>query len=376
MKIVIDLTPLDDHFSGIERYAASLAAELIRNQENAFVLVFKNRIPAMFGSAVKQSNVQAMVVRGKNRLLFNQLKLPAALAAVRADMFLFLAFPEPVLMMKRNVLTAIHDIGCWDCPETMKRLSCLYFRISYRAALIKRRRILTVSEFTRRRLVERLKAKEERIALVRDGVNEKFLKYERDPSKESEVRARCGLPERYILSLSTLEPRKNLHLLVRAYRNLIVCGEICEDLVLVGRKGWKMETLLSGIEPEVQKRIHFTGFVEDCDLPSIYAMASLFVFPSRYEGFGLPPLEALSCGTPVLSSDAASLTEVLGGAVEYFESENLSALEAGMIRMLRMDEDALCRRRRAGRERAAMFRWDAEAEKLEMLLRKIGEGAK
>lgn len=232
-----------------------------------------------------------------------------------------------------------------------------------------------MSEFTRNRLIDRLNVNPERIALIRDGIDEKFLKYQRDEMREKEMRERYHLPECFILSLSTLEPRKNLRLLVEAYQSMVLRGEICEDLVLVGRKGWKIDDLLKGIAPEVQRRIHFTGFVSDDDIPSIYSMAKVFVFPSKYEGFGLPPLEAMACGTPVISSDAASLPEVLGSAAVYFRSESREDLEDAMFRFLRMEGEALKQMRAAGRKRAAMFCWSTEAQKLEVLLRRIKEEA-
>ncbi len=368
MKILIDLTPLYDHFSGIERYAACLTQAMIRNRKNTFILVFRNEVSPMFREAEALDHVETMVVSGGNRLIFNQLILPLALMKQRADAYLFLAFPAPVLLMKKNMVSAIHDIGCWDCPECMKAESRWYFRISYRAALLKDRKTLTVSDFSRRRIMERLHVRPDRLELIYDGTDEKFLNYAPDEAAEACIREKYQLPARYILSLSTLEPRKNLRLLIEAYQRLVRAGAVQEELVLVGRKGWKIDDLMKGVDEEAAARIRFTGFVDDEDLPAIYGMARLFVFPSRYEGFGLPPLEAMACGAPVLSSDASSMPEVLGDAAAYFRSEDADALEKKITELLRLDDAQRGEMQEAGRSRARLFRWEREAEKLERML--------
>lgn len=364
MKIFIDLTALYDNFSGIERYAASLASALIRAGEHEYVLAFKNEIHPLFQGAIHLPHVTAEVISGGNRLVFNQLALPAALRKIKADCYLFMAFPVPLLSMKRNMIGTLHDICCWDCPESMKALSKWYFRISQRVALIKCRKVLTISEFSRRRIMERLHARAQKIELIYCAAGEAFMNFEKNPAADDELRKKYALPERFVLSLSTLEPRKNLRLLVEAYQQLVHEGDMQDELVLVGRKGWKIDNLLEGIDQPVRERIHFTGFVQDEDLPGIYGLARLFVFPSKYEGFGLPPLEAMACGTPVLSSDAASMPEVLGDAAEYFPSGNRDMLANRMKHLLAMDDVQLAAYGSKGRERARHFDWTKEADKL------------
>lgn len=363
MKILIDLTSLADNFSGIERYAASLTTEMVKDNESSFILIFKDKIHPIFEEVQFQKNVRAIVLKRCNKLIFNQIKLPLMINKYKADCYLFLAFPVPVLLFKKNMISTIHDLCCWDCPETMNGLSKWYFRISHKVAVHKCKNIVTISKFSEDRIVDKLIYNRNKLWLVYCGIDEKFLNYKKNDRKEN-VKMKYNLPERYILSLSTLEPRKNLRLLVKAYRKLVLKNRVDMPLVLAGRRGWKMDELLSDVEDNVKKNIIFTGFIDDEDLPAVYGGADLFVFPSKYEGFGIPPLEAMACGTPVLSSDAASLPEVLGDAAFYFENENGKELCKQIDKYMRIDEKARQTIIEQGYDQARKFSWQEQANKL------------
>lgn len=368
MKIVIDLTAIYDRFSGIERYAASLASEMVGHREHQFLLIFKNQVHPMFQEKIGQSNVTGVVIKGKNKLVFNQILLPWKLYGILADWYLFLAFPVPVLFFKKNIVSAMHDISCWDCPDTMKWLSKWYFRISHRTAMLKCKAIVTISDFSENRIAERLHYPKEKIWKIYCGVDRVFFERQGDRAVLERIREDYHLPEHYILSLSTLEPRKNLELLLKAYHELVLAGETKLPLVLAGRMGWKMEHFLDSVNETVRKNIIITGFIKEEELPYLYAGADVFIFPSRYEGFGLPPLEAMACGTPVLSSDAASMPEVLGEAAAYFESGNAEHLKEKIMALEDTDErDQMTAR---GKAQAKKYSWEKEAEKLILLMGK------
>lgn len=369
MKILIDLTSLADNFSGIERFAACLASEMIKNNNNQYILLFKEKIHPVFSEQKKSSHVEIVILQRCNKLIFNQIRLTMEIYKYKADAYLFLAFPVPVFLFRKNMISTIHDICCWDCPETMNGMSKWYFRLSHRIAMLKCKRIITISHFSEKRIVERLKYNKNKIWTIYCGVDEVFCQYHKAPS-DFEILKKYKLPRKYILSLSTLEPRKNLKLLVQAYEKITQNNVACVPLVLAGRKGWKIDELLSDIDPQVVKKILFTGFVDDEDLPVIYGNASLFVFPSMYEGFGIPPLEALTCGAKVLSSDASSLPEVLGQCACYFKSNDLKDLEDKLFYLIKNDDEENVAEEII-KDQLKKYDWKTEANKLLRLMKGI-----
>lgn len=368
MKISIDLTALDDNFSGIERYAACLSLELLKSKDINFILFFKNKIHPLFLTVADQTHIEVVIIPGQNKLIFNQLQLPWEMYKYKADWYLFMAFPVPLLFFRKNMVSTIHDICCWDCPETMKGLSKWYFRISHCVALKKCKAIMTISEYSENRIINRLRYRKDKIWRIYCGVDEKFFEHSIYLEKMEVVRKKYNLPEKYILSLSTLEPRKNLTMLIEAYHKAILSGCDLPKLVLAGRKGWKMDSILGQYSDSINDYVHFTGFIEDEDLPAVYRWADWFVFPSKYEGFGIPPLEAMACGTPVLSSDAASLPEVLGDAALFFESENCESLKSRLCSLQTISENEYKSMVTLGVSQAKKYDWYTETCKLQELL--------
>lgn len=362
MKICIDLTSLADNFSGIERFAACLALEMIDSTNNDFILVFKNNVHGMFSEKVKKNNVKTVILDKCNKLFFNQIRLPLALHKIKADCFLFLAFPVPVLSFKKNMISTIHDICCWDCPETMNERSKWYFRISHRIAVHKCKALITISEFSKHRIIDKLKVPEKKIWLIYCGISNKFSKS--DVIDEKYILKKYNIGKKYLLSLSTLEPRKNIKLLISAYQELIMEGYNLPELVLAGRRGWKMDDVLPFMEVDVKNKILFTGFIDDEDLPSVYTNALCFIFPSIYEGFGMPPLEAMSCGVPVICSDSSSLPEICGDAAVYFKSENKDDLKNKILQIINADSTDIEEMKINGLNQAAHFQWKNEARHL------------
>lgn len=364
MRVLIDLTSLADNFSGIERYAACLTEQMIKDMSVEYILIFKESIHPIFEQTVKQKNVNTVVLPRRNKLFFNQIVLPNAIRKITADWYLFLAFPVPVLLFKKNMVSTIHDICCWDCPDTMNGMSSIYFRISHRVALLKCKRIITISRFSESRIVEKLHYAPNKIWRIYCGVDNKFLNYQSSNYDFSSIKKKYNLPDHYILSLSTLEPRKNLNVLIKAYSKMLKNGDATLPLVLAGRTGWKMSRLLDSIDPMVKDKIIFTGFVDDEDLPCVYGSADIFVFTSMYEGFGIPPLEAMACGTKVVSSNSTALPEALGNAAFYFENNNCDDLEKRIAEALNLSDEDNITIKREEVNQVAKFNWEREAEKL------------
>lgn len=328
MKIAIDLTSLSWHLTGIERYAMCITDKMIdTDKENTYYLIFRNEVFPLFKDRVDSKRIKAIVLKGDNKLLFLQIKLLRALRKTGADKYLFFAFPSPILFKNEGIINTIHDMGAWDSAEEMATLSKYYFRASYRNAAKVSKTIITVSEFSKRRIHEILGIREERIKVIYSAVYEDILQGEVAPF--TEVKEEYNLPHKYIMTLSTLEPRKNMKILLEAFDQ--IADRVDYDLVLVGRKGWKMDDVLE--QYRAKDRIHITGFVKDKYLSAIYKNAYCFVFPSLYEGFGLPPVEALALGTPVISSDAASLPEVLMNQAVYFHNNSIDELSSILLNL-------------------------------------------
>ena len=332
MRIAIDLTSLADSFSGIRRFAANVAENMIlQNTDDEYILIFKREIFEMFRPYEGREHVQMIVLKDCSKFWCSQVALPLCLYGLKADRWLFMAFSAPLFFFRKGIVSTIHDIGCWDHPEAMTRFSVMFFRTLYRKAALFDDRLVTVSEFSKGRIMDRLGVREDRIQVVYNGLSSQSYQYLTEEKDVSALREKYDLPGKYILCLSTLEPRKNMRLLVDACRELWLEGLLEADLVLAGRKGWKIDDLLASLEPEVAQRIHLTGFVEESDLATLYHNANVFVFPSIYEGFGIPPLEALAAGVDVISSDAASMPEVLGDAAFYFKSNDVQDLKETIL---------------------------------------------
>lgn len=334
MKILIDLTSLADNFSGVERFAMSVTKELQKVRGLELILVFKNSVHDAFID--KKQNTETIILKGSNKLFFNQFVLPLKLRKVQADYYLFMAFPAPFFWFKKNTVNTIHDVSVWDCPKTNKRHMIAYFRVLFRKAALSKGKILTVSQFSKSRIQKYLHIPDDRIRVVYSGLSDTFRQFKYDDNMNEIVYQKYSLPNKYILCLSTLEPRKNLRLLLDAYVELIYEGKMEHDLVLAGRRGWMIDSLIDNLKPNISNRIHFTGFIDEEHLPYIYRNADLFVFPSLYEGFGVPPLESLFMGTMVVSSDAASLPEIEGEMALYFHSEDKDDLKRAMLEALFM----------------------------------------
>ena len=326
MKIAVDLTALSYHITGIERYALCVTEEMLKvDKENSYILIFRDNVYPVFVPYIDGSRIQSKIVKGNNKLLFYQIVLPMALYSIRADRYLFFAFTSPILFRKKGIFNTIHDMGPWDAPDALRELQRFYLKTTCRFSAAASQGIITVSEFSRTRIAEILKYPKEKIRVIPSAVYDKVV--DLSGATFEDVQAAYHLPDKYIMSLSTLEPRKNLKTLLEAYVNIM--EQVDYDLVLVGRKGWKMDEVIE--KYNAQRRIHITDFVEDEHVAHIYRHALCFVFPSQYEGFGLPPVEALALGTPVIASDAASIPEVLMEQAVYFKSSDRSELQTILI---------------------------------------------
>jgi glycosyltransferase involved in cell wall biosynthesis len=187
----------------------------------------------------------------------------------------------------------------------------------------------------------------------------------RDPQRQQQVRERYAIGDRpFILALSRLEPRKNFARLIEAFALARAEANLPHRLVIAGSKGWLYEAIFRRVdELRLQEHVHFTGFVDEADLPALYSAAEFFAYPSLYEGFGLPIIEALACGTPVLTGDNSCLPEAGGPGALYVKAEEVHSIAEGLVRLA--TDDALRHQlREAGLQHAAQFTWERSARRL------------
>jgi glycosyltransferase involved in cell wall biosynthesis len=257
------------------------------------------------------------------------------------------------------VVTTIHDVAFKRFPRLfpLKHRLLLNWLIPFAAH--NSAAVITGSEATKRDLVELYGVDERKIHVTPYAADESYRPMAK-ASAQRAVRNRLDVPTPYVLSVGVLQPRKNLPRLVRAYGR--IADEVPHHLVLVGKEGWAGEELASAVAALPRdKRPVFTGYVADADLPALYAGADLFAYPSLYEGFGLPPLEAMACGTPVITSNRSSLPEVVGEAGVMVDPTDERALSEAMLRLLNSHEERAALSA-AGVEQASRFSWKRTAE--------------
>jgi len=263
----------------------------------------------------------------------------------------------PRLSRVRSVFT-LHDLIFRFHPETHKPLNRWFLTFMMPRFLQAADAVIAVSESTKRDAVRLYGLEEAKIKVIYEGVNPRFRPA--PPETVSVVRQRYGLPESFILSVGTIEPRKNFASLLEAYHALRDQWPELK-LVIAGKKGWLYEGFFRRLrELGLEDEVILPGFVFDDDLISLYSDADLFAFPSLYEGFGLPVLEAMACGAPVITSNTSSLPEVAGDAAMFVDPNNVKALADAMKSVLENKQlsDEL---RAKGFKQAAKFHWESAA---------------
>jgi glycosyltransferase involved in cell wall biosynthesis len=363
-RIAIDYTPAVCQTAGIGRYTRSLVAALAElDRENHYTLFCagekpQGQWPDNFVTCVSRVPARWLTVMWHRF----RLPLPAERLAGDCDLYHSPDFTLPPLSAARGIVT-VHDLSFLRLPQCADPDLRKYLEDAVPRSLGRAHRILADSESTRNDLVELLGVPPEKISIVRPGIEPRFRPV-RDTVKLAEVRNRYNLPHWFILSLSTLEPRKNFSRLIAAYGQLRRQTGLPHELVIVGRPGWLYGDIFAQVRKEgLGDRVHFPGFMADEDLPALYTLADLFVFPSLYEGFGIPPLEAMACGTPVVASNNSSLPEVVGSAGLMVEATDVDGLADAMARVLG-NANLRVRLSDLGRAQAARFTWRVAAEDL------------
>ena len=304
------------------------------------------------------------------RIFWEQFIQPLVLRRTKVDLLHALAFVAPIAAPPPFVVT-IYDLSFWRYPEAFRPFNRWYLSWFTARSVKQARAVITISESTRQDVINFLGADPDRVHTIYCGVDPTFRPL--PASAVAAFRTKRHLPDRFVLYLGTLEPRKNVEGLIRAYAHWRRRTPDAPPLVVAGGKGWYYHEIFELVEAlSLTESVRFPGYVPQDELPLWYNAATLFVYPSHFEGFGLPVLEAMACGAPVITSTASSLPEVVGpdGAGFLVDPTDHAALAEAMDQIM-TDPDLQAALSAQGQVRAAHFRWRKTAQETVGVYQKV-----
>jgi glycosyltransferase involved in cell wall biosynthesis len=365
LRIGIDASRVDrGHRTGTEQYSAQLLEALGEcDRRNRYSIYANSRAKPRLRLPY---NYRARLIPFPR--LWTHARLSLEMASRPPDVLFVPAHVVP--LVHPHTVVTIHDLGYRAFPEAHPPLARRYLDWSTRWSATVARRVIVPSEATARDLSAAYGTPPGRIVVIPHGHHPRFRPL--DTSAVDAGLARLGIARPYLLFVGTLQPRKNLSRVLAAFERL-AAGGWSGQLVLVGQRGWLSDPIFAAIarpDSPAHGRVHLTGYLDDEDVPIVYNGAEALVFPSLYEGFGLPALEAMACGTPVLTSDTTSLPEVVGDAALKVDPLDTVAIADGLARLVG-DADLRADLRQCGLARAGQFTWRRAAERTLAVLEEV-----
>ncbi len=364
MVIAVDLRSIQrGTFSGVENYTLSLLERMIRqDKENKYIL-FYNGLRPVQTEELRFLNTTVVARRLPNKLLalsttfFRQPNFTKLIG--KFDVLFLPNLNQVVLGSEAKLVVTVHDLSPVVLPEFYNlRRRLWHWSVGFKRTLLRADKIIAVSEYTKQDIVSVLGIAEAKVDVVYQGVDHTRFHPNLDTDKLRYVRNRYGLPGDFVLYMGTLEPRKNVEGLLQAWERM----EVDIPLVIAGKAGWKYNEIFKlARKSSKQRAIHFLGFVEEADKPYLLKLARVFAFPSFYEGFGLPVLEAMAVGTPVVTSSVTSLPEVAGDGALLVNPYNFDELTFALDQLV-SDEHLREQLQAKAFLRAKMFDWDRTAD--------------
>lgn len=350
MKIAIDIRTASGEKTGKGFYTFHLVHNLLQiDQQNEYILYTDVGIPGF----EQFQNAQQRLVKGRGMLWHT--RVVSDVKKQNIDLYWApTSYLVPALLPASiKTMITVHDLVAFLFPNRHNKKAVLLEKMFLKRALKKADHVLAVSENTKKDIIERFKYDPSKIDVVYCAASQEFKKL---PTEDLQKFAQeTNLPKKFILAVGTIEPRKNYVALVRALAQI---SEKQPDLhlVIVGGKGWQYE----GVETEIRKnylskKVHMLGYLSGGSLVKLYNLAQALVFPSFYEGFGIPPLEAMQCGCPVIASNRASLPEVVGSAALTVDPEDIKGLSEAIIEVLKPETQE--KLSAAGLKQAQKFSW-------------------
>jgi alpha-1,3-rhamnosyl/mannosyltransferase len=362
MRIGLDGQPLLKPKTGVGHYTLELARALAAlRPEVSFELIAPDAIPV---SIIRETetipNLRVVSIKA-NALMrrWSSIGLPRYMRRARLDLFHGTNYQVPLMNAKRNVLT-VHDLSVFTHPETHDVRFARRARRRLPIMLRNASHIITPTVTIKDELISRFKLAPARITVTPEAPRNSFFQMKLEDT--ADVRQRLGINSEFILFVGTIEPRKNLQTLLRAFERISRTTNHRSQLVLAGGAGWLTDDFDRHVRAsDFQKRIRLTGYLRDEELRALYSSCKVFVYPSLYEGFGLPPLEAMACGAPVVASRIAPHEETLKDNARLVEPLDESALAKAIVDLLE-DERARKSLAQAGLSHVTNFSWRQTAE--------------
>jgi glycosyltransferase involved in cell wall biosynthesis len=357
MRFSVDAHAIGQHLTGNETYIRNLLNCFEVLDREADFVTYISRKDA-FRDVPDRFQKKRVAINPFVRLGYD---LPRRVAADRPSL-LHVQYTAPVAC-SAPIVVSVHDVSFLEHPEYFTSFRALQLRVTVRRTVKAASRVLTPSEFSKRRILEAYQLSEEKVVVLPNGVSSAFHPVAREVAQRS-VRSSFSVSCPFILTVGDLQPRKNHLGMIRAFEDLVRNHpQLPHHLLIVGKETWYAPTVRAvARRSSVSERIHFTGFVEDAELHRLYGACDLLVYPSFYEGFGLPILEAMACGRAVACSNTSAMPEVADSAALLFDPSSQRDLVFAM-RDLLLNPELRQRMERLGVQRAATFSWESSAAK-------------
>jgi glycosyltransferase involved in cell wall biosynthesis len=357
MRFSVDAHAIGCHLTGNEVYVRNLLDAFAALDDRSEFFAYVSTAEA--AGAVPRGFMRSTVSR--NPYVRLGLELPFRLRADRPDL-LHVQYTAPVVCSV-PIVVSVHDVSFLECPEYFTFTRALQLRLTVSSTISRAARVITGSEFSRNAIARAYGLDDEKITVVPNAVSAAFRPLRRADSGFW-VERRFAIPAPFILTVGDLQSRKNQAGLIRAFAEMVrAYPRLKHHLVLAGKESWHAaEVRKAARNSGVAERIHFTGFVSDSELLQLYNACEFFVFPSFYEGFGLPVLEAMACGRAVACSNSTAVPEVADGAAILFDPHSTEQIVRAMAD-LALDAELRAHMGRLGLQRAAQFTWRKTAEK-------------
>ena len=373
MRIALDGMPLGTRLAGVGHYTLELARSLgLAAPDDHFTLISPQPASAFSTVPTHRETPQNLSHINLQRTLMNRrwwsIGLPLYLRRHSFDLFHGTNYEIPLWWNQPSVVT-IHDLSLLLHPHAHEER--LVRRARWRLPLMARlaARIITPTEAIKTEVCNRLSIAPEKVVAIREAPRGLFRRLE--PAQTVELQKRLGVEKDFMLFVGTVEPRKNLERLVQAFEQTIRSTSLTPQLVIAGGEGWLMDDFAVGIEKRgLAGRVLLTGYLHDAELCALYSACSVFVYPSLYEGFGLPLVEAMACGAPVITSDIPSIRETVEDSARLVNPLNVEELVRAIVEML-SNEEVRRHFSDSGLERVKTFSWERTAERTLEVYREV-----